>query len=300
MSLPWQAPALERFERWRRDGRLPHALLVTAPPGWGATRLANRLALELLGVTGDGDARRLAHPDLRWLEPDGAEIKIDGVRALAEFAIGTPQRAPLKVGVLEDAEALNVNAANALLKTLEEPPPNTHLLLASGAPGRLLPTLRSRCQQLPVRPSAALAGPWLAGLDADAETLRLARFELGEAPLRIAAALEAGDANLAPTLARALGSAHPSALAEELVAQDPVTVTGRWLRHCQALAAGRNVHLDPGPIAAQRLFAFVDELERSRRQLQQSNSANARQLFERLLVLWQGLPAGGRSRAASL
>jgi len=300
VSLPWHTPALERFDRWRRDGRLPHALLVTAPPGWGATRLVNRLALELLGVPEDGDARRLAHPDLRWLEPDGAEIKIDGVRALAEFAIGTPQQAPVKVGVLEDAEALNLSAASALLKTLEEPPPNTYLLLASGSPGRLPPTLRSRCQQLPVRPSAALAEPWLADLDADGETLRLARFELGEAPLQIAAALAAGDANLAPTLARALASAHPSALAEELVAQDPVTVTGRWLRHCQALAAGSNAHLDPGPIRAQRLFAFVDELERSRRQLQQSNSANARQLFERLLVLWQGLPAGGRRGAASL
>jgi len=294
VSLPWHTPALERFSEWQRVGRLPHALLVTAPPGWGATRLVNTLALRLLTVAGDGDARSLAHTDLRWIEPDGAEIKVDAVRTLAEFAVGTPQRAPVKVAVVEDAEALNVNAANALLKTLEEPPPNTHLLLASGAPGRLLPTLRSRCQQLPVRPSRALAEPWLAALDADPAMLALARFELGDAPLRVAAAIAAGEANLAPTLERALGSEHPSELAETLLVQDPVTVTGRWLRHCQALLAGRNAHLAAGGIDARRLFAFVDELDRSRRQLQLSNSANARQLLERLLVLWHGLNAGER------
>ena len=135
----------------------------------------------------------LAHPDLRWLEPEGAVIKIDKIRRAAEFAVQTVQTAPRKVIVLLHAEKMNANSANALLKTLEEPPTNTHIVLATERWGKLLPTVRSRCQRWEVRPNIGLARDWLAGkgLALDAEEFDLAFREAGYAPLGFDPALDA-------------------------------------------------------------------------------------------------------------
>ena len=100
--------------------------------------------------------------------PDGAPIKVDQVRALAEFARGTVQTARVKVAVIEDAHTMNVNAANALLKTLEEPPGAMHLILGSHSAGTLAPTVRSRCQSFAVPRDRALAADWLSAPAAQA------------------------------------------------------------------------------------------------------------------------------------
>ncbi len=153
-----------------RAGRVHHAWLITGPEGIGKATLAYRFARHLLapaGVSPDAPEspvfRRVAaatHADLltvgrAWDDKRKrlrAEIVVDDVRAVADFLRLTPAEGGWRVVVVDGAEHLNRNAANALLKVLEEPPPRAVLLLACAAPGRLLPTIRSRCRHLRLMP----------------------------------------------------------------------------------------------------------------------------------------------------
>jgi DNA polymerase-3 subunit delta' len=146
-----------------------HAWLLTGPEGVGKASFAYRLARRLLGAAPDPAlgalgsrvddpvSRQVAarsHPDLMVLERLGEDgkirkvIPVDEARRLPEFFSQTPATAPYRVAIVDAADDLNINAANALLKTLEEPPPRGVLLLVSHSPGRLLPTIRSRCRVL--------------------------------------------------------------------------------------------------------------------------------------------------------
>jgi DNA polymerase III subunit delta' len=166
----------------QQSGRLHHAWLLTGPRGIGKATLAWRFARFLLcgqqqgGLFGDGpdnldvaqdapgralvDAR--SHPDLfhlrRSLNPDTgrmrAEIAVDDVRGLGSFMHMTPAMGKWRVAVVDAADEMNRNSANAVLKVLEEPPPNAVLLIVAHAPGRLLPTIRSRCRRLALQPLA--------------------------------------------------------------------------------------------------------------------------------------------------
>lgn len=153
--LPWQQAA------WERVGdleRLPHALLLSGPPGIGkrvfAERLARRLVCERATACGACRACRLAasgnHPDVLLVHPQEGktEIAVDDARALNQFLVLTPHLATRRVVLVTEADRLNRSASNAILKTLEEPPSGSYLLLVSDAPARLLPTIRSRCQNL--------------------------------------------------------------------------------------------------------------------------------------------------------
>jgi DNA polymerase-3 subunit delta' len=89
------------------------------------------------------------HPDLHSISPDGSSIKIEQIRALQKELSYRPLEAPYKVCLIDGAEKMNLAAANALLKTLEEPRPQTLLILLTSTPDAVLPTIRSRCQRLP-------------------------------------------------------------------------------------------------------------------------------------------------------
>jgi DNA polymerase-3 subunit delta' len=127
-----------------------------------------------------------AHPDWYWLAPEeaGKAIKIDQIRDLVERMAQTAQQGGRKVAAIAPAEAMNRNAANALLKTLEEPAGSTLLMLISDAPGRLLPTIRSRCQRLdfPV-PARSEALNWLRPQATSAEKLEQALAEADGKPM---------------------------------------------------------------------------------------------------------------------
>jgi DNA polymerase III subunit delta' len=286
--LPWQEGAARTLEALLASDRLPHALLIAGQAGWGEGVLANWLALHILGVDESGDAETLAHPDLRWVRPDGAMIKIDAIRELAEFAQGTPQSGSRKVAVLVDAHAMNRNAANALLKTLEEPPPGTHLVLVSCRPAQLLPTVRSRCQRINLQTDSGAARAWLAAR-LEVPDLEQRLFEHGGAPVAIADGCAAGELPLRPLLQAALDGAEVGGIAQQLVAQGLAGATARWLRYLHALLSSETSFPAFAQTPARALARFGDELAWVRGQLLVSNSVNERLMAERLLVLWRGL-----------
>jgi DNA polymerase III subunit delta' len=139
------------------DDQLSHAYLFHGPSGTGKRTAARAFAAALLSrgekEGADVERRVLAgvHPDLTWVEPRGAhEILVDDIRrqVVREVAM-RPFEAQKRVFVITDAERMNDESQNALLKTLEEPSSFAHFVLISSAPGRLLPTIPSRCR--PVR-----------------------------------------------------------------------------------------------------------------------------------------------------
>lgn len=290
MAMPWLEPLLDDASARLAAGRLPHALILSGPDGWGEAVLANALALRILGVGEDRDAAALAHPDLRWLVPEGTGIRVDAVRALAAFAQGTPQSGTRKVGVLAEAHRLNASAANALLKTLEEPPPGTHLLLSTCYPGRLAATIRSRSQNVVIRPDAAAARRWLEAEVPGADLERVL-FEHGGAPVAVRDALRAGEEPLHGLLEAALddrGRAGP--VVDSLLASGLAAALPRWYRYVLALAAGR--WTPPAlreRVAGRAIQAFVDELLWARRLLAVATSPNERLIAERLVARWRRL-----------
>ncbi|MDX1588621.1 MAG: DNA polymerase III subunit delta' [Oleiphilaceae bacterium] len=203
--LPWQQTLWRQMQRRLDSGRFPHASLLTGQQGLGKAHLAGAFAARMLCqspreeaalslpcgqckhcalITGEG------HPDLREIRPENARvIKVDQIRDLIRFAQQSPQVARRKLVILDSAELLNTSAANALLKTLEEPVADTFLLLLHQGGRPLLPTIRSRCQQLRVAlPQPAQALDWLAGHSQhDADSHGAALDWAGGAPL---AALE--------------------------------------------------------------------------------------------------------------
>ena len=174
--LPWQLEAWQRLMRSRAAGRLPHAMLLTGPTGIGKLHFAQALAQSLLcqspaesgfacGACRDFRLFSVGnHPDLFNGQPGEpqAGIKIEQIRSLAEFCIRTSSSGRGRVGLVAPAERMNSHAANALLKTLEEPPPGIVLLLLSSQPSQIPATLRSRCQPLKlVYPPKVQAVQWL-------------------------------------------------------------------------------------------------------------------------------------------
>lgn len=288
MTLPWLESLQVTVMARAAADRLPHALLIAGPPGWGQAELAALLAGALLGLDGPVNPDETAHPDFRWVaREDGSEvIKVAQTRQLCEFAVGTRQIAARKVVVINEAHRLMDAAANALLKTLEEPPPHTVFLLATGYASALLPTIRSRCQHLKIAPDRALSAQWLASIGAAPELT----FEYGNAPLAIADAKARGEQPLKPLLEDALrGQAQP--LATALLTQDPESVLLRWLRYIAAALAHQSPLKALSTVPGRTLLAFQDELLSAQRQFssQAAASVNHRAHLERLALKFSAL-----------
>lgn len=192
---PWNAPILDSLRRGL--DALPHALLVHGPQGVGKLGLAERVAQLILCEFADAARRPCgtcegcrwfaagSHPDFRRVEPEALapaaaatseggdsepakkakpsnEIKVSQVRELGDFLNVGSHRGRRRVALVHPAEDMNPNAANALLKGLEEPPGDAMFILVSHRPASLLPTIRSRCIRIPVAlPPSDTALAWL-------------------------------------------------------------------------------------------------------------------------------------------
>ncbi|MGP8164394.1 MAG: hypothetical protein ACLQAR_02660 [Steroidobacteraceae bacterium] len=239
-SLPWLSDAQRRMREALSGGRLPHSLLLLSAPGLGAEQLANWIGAMALCESRAGSPcgacvscvllRAGNHPD--WhvvrLEEDAQQIKVDQIRGLIESLSLSSYRGGYKVGIVEGAEALNANGANAFLKTLEEPTDRTLLVMVARPSHRLPATIASRCMRLHLRPPAEpVALSWLESRRPGARHWQAALALTGGAPLWAleleAAGLEALEEEMQETLRQLnLGSIDVTLLADRWVRSDPL------------------------------------------------------------------------------
>src|SRR3990167_7494558 len=236
--FPWQKAAWQKLGQQLDTGTLAHAILLVGPKGVGKLEFARALAVRLLcespvnGLSCGACKRCLlfvsgTHGDFRMIEPEkvDAAVKIEQVRNLVEFFASSSQQDGKKVAVLVPAEDMTINAANALLKTLEEPPGDSHIILVSHASGRLMPTIRSRCQVYTLNlPDTASALAWLktqsAGTGLDDQQIASLLALAGGAPLLARSYVEAGAHEQCATMMGDLAAVlkrdvHASAVAEK-------------------------------------------------------------------------------------
>ena len=163
IDQPWLNPLSSQLRLLAAQQQLPHALLLSGARGTGKQPLASELAGYLLCRQPAADKacgqckscllfKAGHHPDL-WTSPAEQHTGVDAIRQLTQFMQGAAQQGGQKIAILRDVELMSEAAANALLKTLEEPPQNSFLLLLCAHPAQLLPTIRSRCQQWSVAPA---------------------------------------------------------------------------------------------------------------------------------------------------
>ena len=210
--LPWQKAIFRQQVERLSAGQLPHALMLSGPAGVGKTAFAAALAARILcgapqsleeGGQACGQCKQCllirgeGHPDARWVAPTDKSrvIRIHQIRALSGLAMESPQVARRKVMIVATADRLNASSANALLKTLEEPPADTFLILLHRSGQSVLPTIRSRCQNLRLEaPEPDMALQWLAehAPDTDQETHQLALLWAAQAPMEAKRLLDEG------------------------------------------------------------------------------------------------------------
>lgn len=309
---PWQQRAYDGAVAALDAGRLGHGLLFAGPAQLGKRAVAERLARRVLCSGPDPrpcgqcrDCRLIeagTHPDLHVvsleLNKEGTrlrtEIVIEQVRRLGERLALTPQYGRAQVAIVDPADALNTAAANALLKTLEEPVAGRYLWLVSAHPMRLPATIRSRCQQAPVRPPAhAEAAAWLraqvdpaqaeAALDAAGGHPGLARAWLEAGALAVRAEVQRDLAAIAG------GQGAPVEVAQRWAGADD---TALRLRFAADLAhAGARDLTDP--VRTRRLAAWFDHANRTRDLLRTTVRADL--AVAELLMAWRDAHPNPRS-----
>jgi DNA polymerase-3 subunit delta' len=298
--LPWQEGLWLRVTSLALQNRLTHALLVAGPRGVGKRHFAWALTAFILCEARSGYACGQCrsclqfaaghHPNAMILQrevddktgKEKRDITIEQVRELGERLSLSSHYGQAKVAVIDPADALNQNGINALLKTIEEPPQNSHLILISERPQALTATLRSRCQRLRMAPPArdqALA--WLGGTTDAADALEQAHG----APLRARELLDSGQLQRGRKWAADL-----AAIAEQK--RDPLTVAAaigkedavaflEWL--LSWLTAQLREQIRQGNSAA-GIETLIQETLSANQRLK--TNANQQLVVESLLILW--------------
>jgi DNA polymerase III subunit delta' len=299
-TAPWQRAVLDNALAALAEGRLAHALLLIGPPHMGKLAVADALARRLLCSSPGADGLACGtcrsctlyaaktHGDIQRVtfEPNDkgdklrTEITVDQIRRLGQWFSLTPQLGGAQVALIEPADAMNVAAANALLKTLEEPSTNRFLLIVTSKPGRLPATIRSRCQRLEFRiPAREDAMAWLRSeglpeaeigpaLDAARGQPGLAADWIAEGGLAVRRevltdlnALATGKAGPVETAQRWLGDEHGE-LRLRFAADLALDAAGRFTG---AVATARGGLTVPGDFT--KLSAWFDAINRTREQL---------------------------------
>ena len=332
--FPWQESLWHHLVKRYQKNQLPHAFLLSGAAGLGKLLFAESFAKWLLCSQNSNpqDTQEIkqpcgqcqgcllmhagTHPDFRKVVPEaeGKQIPIDTIRTVGNYLTLKSQFAPLQVVVISPAEAMNKFAANSLLKTLEEPTPDSLLMLLTSQPSRLLPTIRSRCQSIefPV-PETSQSLSWLE------KQLPQAASSGSQSEIKQLLALAAG----APLLARqyaqdeTLKSYQQLFTSFEKLAQnqaDPVTEAKLWeavglaksvkwiyfwvaamirLKSGMGQVDSKSEWLEPmleklaQRINSERLFLYLDKLTESTRFV--NSQVNVQLTLEDLLISWREL-----------
>lgn len=327
-KMPWLTDTLAALQLRHAQGSLAHAYLVSGPRGVGKLALVKAFAASMTcdapiagrpcgACKGCSLTQSGSHPDVLVLAPKevGKGITIDLIRSLGEFVNRSSHSGGSRVAVIAEAHTLNLSAANALLKTLEEPHASTFLFLVSDQPGHLSATIRSRCQKLTLAaPAANVAIEYLRAeraADFDLSQSQQALALAAGAPLRALELLESEDLVSRGAIDSAFesvlfGASAPEVLLKALVAVEPgpaaEQLTSASMLLAKALLAGGEVTanteslianlLGDGNDAAARRAHFAartlwlnEEYELARRQLASSSNPNPKLVLESLCWL---------------
>ncbi len=306
MQITWLDNFAKAWLDRLRAGRLPHAVLLAGPVGVGKRAAANWIVERRLGLSDtklpEYPFDRPDHADLKWLEipEDKKTIGVDQIRGLVEDLGFTSYEGGGKNAVIDPANAMTTNAANSLLKTLEEPPGDALIILIADRTGRLPATIFSRCQRIDLSPPAAAVGlAWLDRMQPGAAWADALR-DADNAPLGAIRALESLDTSTA--MARdfaALAEGKESALdvASRWAKLEPLFVLN-WLSRqvrLAILAVSGGREKAPGlaisesvlrRIDRRNMFCYLDIINRLRGQPE--GSWNVQLTLEALLIDWAG------------
>ncbi|MGH8490146.1 MAG: DNA polymerase III subunit delta' [Gammaproteobacteria bacterium] len=320
---PWQTEQWRGLWELRGAQRMPHAVLIRGMCGTGISEFTRAVAASLLcaGPNGEGDPCGQCkscvlftsgnHPEYYRITPEAksAVIKIDQVRAVPDFVGMRNLFGPFKVVVIDPADAMNRNAANSLLKVLEEPPPQSVILLVTEKPRRLPATVTSRCQRIEFYvPPRAQGRAWLRMRVPDAEVELL--LEIADnGPLMALELWEAGAHNkraavLESFQALVSGLADPVAVAQDWSRGDPEFTSRslfklfadlavlKWAqgeRKIGTVGEESRLRAISERLRTRDLFAAYDRLLCCQKLLNSERNISAQNVFEELTINWCGL-----------
>lgn len=326
---PWQQPNWLHLCSQLHDQKLPHAIMLTGPQGLGKLHFALVAAQLMLCLSPVNDlacgscktCQLIAagsHPDFMQLIPeDGSKIiKIDQVRGVTDFVNKTPQQGKRKVIIVSPVEALNINAANALLKSLEEPAGNSTLLLVSHSPSLVMATIRSRCQKMELSiPAKVDSLAWLTPLVVGHNAEYLLECSSG-APLAALALTGNEKLEYRENFAKGLNNIaetkiSPLDVAGELHKVEPIEhietllswlqlalkygVEGIESSHFQEQQLLKTIQSVPQEL----VFRFMDKLFGVKRQVLSGSNPNKQLLLEELLFDWDALCSRSQQRLSA-
>lgn len=284
-DLPWLSSNLEYLDQLFSNDRMPHGLIVHGPKGVGKQLLVNEIVHRWLQDTGtathanDGDNQ--PHPDHINIQPEDGkkQISVDAIRGLIKRMVLTSSKGR-QVAVIRPAEAMNRNAANSLLKTLEEPTDGSLLILVTDAVSRLLPTITSRCQRIHIHaPTREVAAQWLSAQGVEANTL----LDLtGNAPLEAKRLADAG-------LTEQLVTFEQQIEALRSQTTDVPTVASEWLEHDATIVLdwlyyATAKRIKAAPAESLVLHNYLTGIAAAR--ILANTALNTQLLYEALLTPW--------------
>lgn len=301
-AYPWQQAQWQRIERLIDADKLPHAFLLSGVDETGKLDFALALAARLLceksqGGRACGDCKGCklfeagSHPDLLRIEPEakGKAISVDVIRNLITFTAKTAMLNGWRIVIVNPAEAMTQSAANALLKTLEEPGTATLLMMVHHQRGELMATIRSRCQLIlfPAPPRGQVY-PWLREQVEAGQVDRLIELAGGR-PLRAVRIAEAGMQEELQLFEQVMDSlsrhqTSPVRAAEDLKALTPLDFVERLLeRHLRDIRG----NVEAGNRPELSLILFLDQLLAAKRMALSKANPNPQLFLEELLMGWQ-------------
>jgi DNA polymerase-3 subunit delta' len=305
VPMPWQDDTWQHMRAQIDKQQLPHALLLAGSEFTGKNRLAMALARLLLCSSPiDGHNCGNCHPcemsqagshgDMQFVHPEGKSrvISVKQIRDIVEFGHKTAGYGSRKVVLFTPAESMNISSANALLKSLEEPPANTYMLLVSHRPHGLPATVRSRCQQfrLPI-PSVDESLPWLDQLTGDREaSVKLLDISDGR-PMLAQKIFQGGDTEVITAIPAALDSLRTgrapvpavAALLGKLGIDEALAQFATYLQRILR-SEGSGGTLNP---QSRLVFVLLDEVRRMQGAVSSGANPNPQLLLESLLARYQ-------------